>query len=114
MAQKEANNKVMKDISRTLYRDAPQIIVTILVTISLFAAAYQTDLQQRHDKETIEFKTRHAVILEDVINDIYERDREYFDKNIATSAPFDSLRSLYKDEFKRDPKQITWEDMYNH
>ena len=39
---------------------------------------------------------------------------EYFDKNIATSAPFDSLRSLYRDEFKRDPKTITWDDMYNY
>lgn len=62
----------------------------------------------------IEWRTHHAAILEDVINDIYENDREYFDKNIATSAPFDSLRSLYKDEFKRDPKQITWDDIYNY
>lgn len=64
--------------------------------------------------DLIRFRTQHAAILEDVINDIYENDREYFDKNIATSAPFDSLRSLYKDEFKRDPKQITWDDMYNY
>lgn len=61
------------------------------------------------------YKTKqHVAILEDVINDIYENDREYFDENIATSAPFDSLRSLYKDEFKRDPKTITWDDMYNY
>lgn len=65
-------------------------------------------------KKMIKFRTHHAAILEDVINDIYENDREYFDKNIATSAPFDSLRSLYKDEFKRDPKTITWDDMYNY
>ena len=64
--------------------------------------------------EMIRFRTHHVVILEDVINDIYEKDREYFDKNIATSAPFDSLRSLYKDEFKRDLKTITWDDMYNY
>ena len=64
--------------------------------------------------EMIRFRTHHAVILEDIINDVYEHDSAYFHQNIATSAPFDSLRSLYKDEFKRDPKQITWEDMYNY
>ena len=104
----------MKDIFKTLYRDGLPIMITILVTISLFAAIYRTDLKQRQDKELIEFRTHHVTILEDVINDIYEKDREYFDKNIVTSAPFDSLRSLYKDEFKRDPKTITWEDMYNY
>lgn len=104
----------MKDIFKTLYRDAPPIIVTILVTMSLFAAIYRTDLKQRRDEEMIKFRTHHVVILEDVINEIYEHDREYFDKNIATSAPFDSLRSLYKDEFKRNPKQITWDDIYNY
>lgn len=64
--------------------------------------------------DLIEFRTQHAAILEDIIDDIYENDREYFDENIATSEHFDSLRSLYKDEFKRDPKQITWDDMYNY
>lgn len=97
-----------------LDRIVPPIIVTILISISLFAAIYRTDLKQRQDEELIRFRTHHVAILEDVINNIYENDREYFDKNIATSASFDSLRSLYKDEFKRDPKQITWDDMYNY
>lgn len=101
----------MKD---TFNRDVPAMIVAILIIISLFVAIRRTDLQQQRDEEMIKFRTHHAAILEDVINDIYENDREYFDKNIATSAPFDSLRSLYKDEFKRDPKQITWDDMYNY
>lgn len=104
----------MKDIFKKLYRDAPPIIVTILVSISLFAAIYRTDLKQRQDEELIKFRTHHVVILEDVINDIYEHDSAYFHQNIATSEHFDSLRSLYKDEFKRDPKTITWEDMYNY
>ena len=103
-----------KDTLETLDRIVPPIIVTILISISLFAAIYRTDLKQRRDEEMIKFRTHHVVILEDVINEIYEHDREYFDKNIATSAPFDSLRSLYKDEFKRDPKTITWDDMYNY
>lgn len=104
----------MKDTLKTFYRDAPPIIITILVTVSLFAAIYRTDLKQRHDEEMIKFRTHHVAILEDVINDIYENDREYFDKNIATSEHFDSLRSLYRDEFKRNPKTIMWEDMYNY
>lgn len=95
-------------------RDGIPIIVAIIIIASIFVFVRQTDLQQQRDEELIEFRTHHAAILEDVINDIYENDREYFDKNIATSAPFDSLRSLYKDEFKRDPKTITWEDMYNY
>ena len=98
----------------TFNRDGIPIIVAIIIIASLFVFTRQTDLQQQRDEEMIEFRTHHAAILEDVINDIYENDREYFDKNIATSAPFDSLRSLYKDEFKRDPKQITWDDMYNY
>lgn len=64
--------------------------------------------------EMIEFRTRHVVILEDIINDVYEHDSAYFHQNIATSEHFDSLRSLYRDEFKRDPEQITWDDMYNY
>lgn len=101
----------MKD---TFNRDGIPIIVAIIIIASLFVSIRRTDLQQRHDEEMIKFRTHHVVILEDIINDIYERDREYFDKNIATSAPFDSLRSLYKDEFKRDSKTITWDDMYNY
>lgn len=101
-------------MNSTFNRDGIPIIVTILVTISLFTAIYRTDLKQRRDEELIKFRTHHVAILEDVINDIYENDREYFDKNIATSEHFDSLRSLYKDEFKRDPKTITWDDMYNY
>lgn len=104
----------MKDVFKTLYRDAPPIIVTILVIISLFAAIYRTDLKQRQDEEMIKFRTHHVAILEDIINDVYEHDSAYFHQNIATSEHFDSLRSLYRDEFKRDPKQITWEDMYNY
>lgn len=95
-------------------RDGIPIIVAIIIIASLFVFTRQTDLQQQRDEEMIEFRTHHAAILEDVINEIYERDREYFDKNIATSEHFDSLRSLYKDEFKRDPKTITWDDMYNY
>lgn len=98
----------------TFNRDGIPIIVAIIIIASLFVFIRQTDLQQQQDEELIEFRTHHVAILEDVINDIYENDREYFDKNIATSAPFDSLRSLYKDEFKRDPEQITWDDMYNY
>lgn len=104
----------MKDVFKTLYRDAPPIIVTILVSISLFAAIYRTDLKQRQDEELIRFRTHHVVILEDIINDVYEHDSAYFHQNIATSEHFDSLRSLYRDEFKRDPKTITWDDMYNY
>lgn len=104
----------MKKMDNTFNRDVPAMIVAILIIISLFTAIYRTDLKQRQDEELIEFRTHHVAILEDVINDIYENDREYFDKNIATSAPFDSLRSLYKDEFKRDPKTITWDDIYNY
>lgn len=95
-------------------RDGIPIIVAIIIIASIFVFVRQTDLQQQRDEELIEFRTHHAAILEDVINDIYENDREYFDKNIATSAPFDSLRSLYRDEFKRDPKTITWDDIYNY
>ena len=101
-------------MNSTFNRDGIPIIVTILVTISLFTAIYRTDLKQRRDEEMIKFRTHHVAVLEDVINEIYENDREYFDKNIATSEHFDSLRSLYRDEFKRDPKQITWDDMYNY
>lgn len=101
-------------MDNTFDRDGIPIMVAILIIISLFVAIHRTDLQQQRDEELIEFRTHHAAILEDVINDIYENDREYFDKNIATSAPFDSLRSLYRDEFKRDPKTITWDDMYNY
>lgn len=101
-------------MNSTFNRDGIPIIVTILVTISLFTAIYRTDLKQRRDEELIKFRTHHVAILEDVINEIYERDREYFDKNIATSEHFDSLRILYRDEFKRDPKTITWDDMYNY
>lgn len=104
----------MKDILKTLNRDGIPIIVAIIIIASIFVFVRQTDLQQQRDEELIEFRTHHAAILEDVINDIYENDREYFDKNIATSEHFDSLRSLYKDEFKRDPKTITWDDMYNY
>jgi hypothetical protein len=82
-----------------------------LLFAAIFYGFYDKDKQ---NNDLIRFRTQHAAILEDVINDIYENDREYFDKNIATSAPFDSLRSLYKDEFKRDPKQITWDDIYNY
>lgn len=101
----------MKD---TFNRDGIPIIVAIIIIASLFVSIRRTDLQQQRDEEMIKFRTHHAAILEDVINDIYENDREYFDKNIATSEHFDSLRSLYKDEFKRDPKTITWDDMYNY
>lgn len=101
----------MKD---TFNRDGIPIIVAIIIIASIFVFVRQTDLQQQRDEELIEFRTHHAAILEDVINDIYENDREYFNKNIATSEHFDSLRSLYRDEFKRDPKQITWDDMYNY
>lgn len=104
----------MKDTLKTFYRDAPPIIVTILVSISLFAAIYRTDLKQRQDEELIRFRTHHVAILEDIINDVYEHDSAYFHQNIATSEHFDSLRSLYRDEFKRDPKTITWDDMYNY
>ena len=99
-------------MNSTFNRDGIPIIVAILVIAALFVSIHRTELQEQHDKEMIEFRTHHAAILEDVINDIYENDREYFDKNIATSASFDSLRSLYKDEFKRDPKTITWDDIY--
>lgn len=95
-------------------RDGIPIIVAVIIIASIFVFVRQTDLQQQRDEELIEFRTHHTAILEDVINDIYENDREYFDENIATSAPFDSLRSLYRDEFKRDPKTITWEDMYDY
>lgn len=98
----------------TFNRDGIPIIVAIIIIASIFVFIRQTDLQQQRDEELIEFRTHHVAILEDVINDIYENDREYFDKNIATSEHFDSLRSLYRDEFKRDPKQITWDDMYNY
>lgn len=101
-------------MERTFNRDGIPIIVAILIIASLFVSIHRTDLKQRRDEEMIKFRTHHAAILEDVINDIYENDREYFDKNIATSAPFDSLRSLYREEFKRDPKTITWDDMYNY
>lgn len=101
----------MKD---TFNRDGIPIIVAIIIIASLFVSIRRTDLQQQRDEEMIKFRTHHAAILEDVINDIYENDREYFDKNIATSEHFDSLRSLYRDEFKRDPKTITWDDIYNY
>lgn len=101
-------------MKNTFNRDGIPIIVAIIIIASLFVSIRRTDLQQQRDEEMIKFRTHHAAILEDVINDIYENDREYFDKNIATSAPFDSLRSLYKDEFKRDPKTITWDDIYNY
>lgn len=104
----------MKDILKTFNRDGIPIIVAIIIIASLFVSIRRTDLQQQRDEEMIKFRTHHAAILEDVINDIYENDREYFDKNIATSEHFDSLRSLYRDEFKRDPKTITWDDMYNY
>lgn len=95
-------------------RDGIPIIVTILVAISLFTAIYRTDLKQRQDEELIRFRTHHVAILEDIINDVYEHDSAYFHQNIATSEHFDSLRSLYREEFKRDPKTITWDDMYNY
>lgn len=101
-------------MNSTFNRDGIPIIVTILVVISLFTAIYRTDLKQRQDEELIRFRTHHVAILEDIINDVYEHDSAYFHQNIATSAPFDSLRSLYRDEFKRDPKTITWDDMYNY
>ena len=101
-------------MNSTFNRDGIPIIVTILVAISLFTAIYRTDLKQRQDEELIRFRTHHVAILEDIINDVYEHDSAYFHQNIATSAPFDSLRSLYRDEFKRDPKTITWDDMYNY
>ena len=80
----------------------------------IIVAGWSWKSEKAELENIIEHRTKHAVILEDVINEIYENDREYFDKNIATSAPFDSLRSLYRDEFKRDPEQITWDDMYNY
>ena len=101
-------------MNSTFNRDGIPIIVTILVAISLFTAIYRTDLKQRQDEELIRFRTHHVAILEDIIHDVYEHDSAYFHQNIATSAPFDSLRSLYRDEFKRDPKTITWDDMYNY
>lgn len=101
-------------MNSTFNRDGIPIIVTILVTISLFTAIYRTDLKQRRDEELIKFRTHHVVILEDIINDVYEHDSAYFHQNIATSEHFDSLRILYRDEFKRDPKTITWDDMYNY
>ena len=82
-----------------------------LLVYAIFYGFYYKDKQKN---DLIEFRTQHAAILEDIIDNIYENDREYFDENIATSAPFDSLRSLYKDEFKRDPKTITWDDIYNY
>ena len=95
--------------------DDKLILITMAFCACLLSSAYLYGITYRgKQNDLIRFRTQHVVILEDVINDIYENDREYFDKNIATSAPFDSLRSLYKDEFKRDPKQITWEDMYNY
>lgn len=101
-------------MNSTFNRDGIPIIVTILVAISLFTAIYRTDLKQRQDEELIRFRTHHVAILEDIINDVYEHDSAYFHQNIATSEYFDSLRSLYRDEFKRDPKTITWDDMYNY
>lgn len=101
-------------MNSTFNRDGIPIIVTILVAISLFTAIYRTDLKQRQDEELIRFRTHHVAILEDIINDVYEHDSAYFHQNIATSEHFDSLRSLYRDEFKRDPKTITWDDMYNY
>lgn len=94
-----------------------KLILTTMVCCAflLFAAIlYGFYDEDRQKNDLIKFRTHHAAILEDIIDNIYENDREYFDKNIATSAPFDSLRSLYKDEFKRDPKQITWDDIYNY
>ena len=101
-------------MNSTFNRDGIPIIVTILVATSLFTAIYRTDLKQRQDEELIRFRTHHVAILEDIINDVYEHDSAYFHQNIATSEHFDSLRSLYRDEFKRDPKTITWDDMYNY
>lgn len=90
-------------------------ITMVCVASFLFAAIfYGVYYKTKQKDDLIKFCTQHVAILEDVINDIYENDREYFDGNIATSAPFDSLRSLYRDEFKRNPKQITWEDIYNY
>ena len=93
-----------------------KIVFTTMVCVAcfLFAAISYGIYYKDEQNEIIRFRTHHAAILEDIIDNIYENDREYFDKNIATSAPFDSLRSLYKDEFKRDPKTITWDDMYNY
>ena len=85
--------------------------------VEIFKWEYEANKKMYDDykqNKMLRFRTQHAAILEDVINNIYENDREYFDKNIATSAPFDSLCSLYREEFKRDPKTITWDDMYNY
>lgn len=90
------------------------IIAIAFCAFLLVDAIFYGNVYKGKQNDLIEFRTQHAAILEDVINDIYENDREYFDKNIATSEHFDSLRSLYRDEFKRDPKQITWDDMYNY
>lgn len=89
-------------------------ITMVCVACFLFAAIAYGFYYKDKQSDLTKFRTQHAAILEDVINDIYENDREYFDKNIATSEHFDSLRSLYRDEFKRDPKTITWDDMYNY
>lgn len=101
-------------IKATLF--CPAVIGTIMGgTFGFMLIGFATINKKLSEKdELIRWRTHHAAVLEDVINDIYENDREYFDKNIATSEHFDSLRSLYKDEFKRDPKTITWDDMYNY
>ena len=101
-------------MNNTFNRDGIPIIVAIIIIASLFVFTRQTDLKQQQNEELIKFRTHHVAILEEIINDVYEHDSAYFHQNIETSAPFDSLRSLYKDEFKRDPKTITWDDIYNY
>lgn len=84
------------------------------ICFGMYISEQQCQKTIEEKDELIKWRTHHAAVLEDVINEIYEHDREYFDKNIATSAPFNSLRSLYRDEFERDPEKITWDDMYNY
>lgn len=105
-------------IGRTIDSNLDAVIVIAIVCIIFVGGVCLGYSFAKHkiikQDELIEWRTHHAAILEDVIDDIYENDREYFDENIATSEHFDSLRSLYRDEFKRDPKTITWDDMYNY